>query len=235
MTLSLHRIHVSADFVKLFERNTTHLRSLYTSSMISGEKKMFRALLTMILSLSHLHTCQLRLAIGTGPIPPASVLKSPIQRLKLVGPTEVCVLDRLSVLLGYLPLLQSLSIVAQKLAWTSTPSKSDLSIPVPISTFTLKIQVLDIPVYLFLQFVSSVMPQLETLTIICLFAQPNHSYLDRIQWNALLLDSLPNLRQVILMIHRASTVDESIWNKKCELLGKNFARRRVALRIIGKT
>ena len=202
--------------------------------MVSGEKKNLHALLTMILSLPQLHTCQLRLAIGTSPIPLKSVLNSPIQRLKLIGLTEVCSLDRLSLLLGSLPSLQSLSIVTQKLTWTATPSKSNLNIQVPISTFTLKIQELDIPAYLFLQFVSSVMPQLETLTIVCLLAQPDHSYVDRMQWNVI-LELRRSLRQVTLMIHRASTVDEHIWNKKCELLGKAFAKRRVALRIIGKT
>ena len=233
MTLSLHRDHVTMDFLEFFERNTTHLRSLYTSSMISGDKTMLRALMMTILSLPRLHTCQLRLAIGTSSIPLTNAPKSPLQRLKLLGDKEICSMDRLSLLLASLPSLQSLHIIARQLRWNSNSSLPDLNVKTPVSTLTLKVQEFVIPLPLLLRFVSSVMPQLERLAIQCLFAQQDLSYMNHTEWNRFIA-SLRSLREVTLTIHRASALEETTWTKKCELLGKHFFKKSVALRIIEK-
>jgi hypothetical protein len=225
-TLILHRLNITKDLVDLFQENTTHLRYLNISSIVSGDKKALHQLLEMIISRPCLETCRIRLGISMSPIQLKSSSKSPIKSLRLIGKNENCSTDRLMMLLQHLPELQSLHIIANQLNFTSTNNICTA----PISNFILNIHQFNISFVHFIHFISNLTPDVEELKVICRTPLENMAYLDYREW-IMFIALLPNLKKMTLDISRATQINEQIWERNCQQLIKLMTSNRIVLHI----
>jgi hypothetical protein len=184
----------------------------------------------MIISLSNLQKCYLRLGISMSPIQLNISLKSPIKNLRLIGMEENCITDRLIVLLQYLPYLQSLHIIANQLNFNSTIKTKIIPGTNPISIFILNIKQFNVPFVQFANFILTLTPYVQELTIICRTPDENLTYLQHLEWISL-IKLLSNLQKLTLRIYRANTINEQLWNKNCEQLTKIMTNSHIVLRI----
>lgn len=215
-TFILHRLHITQNILNIFQQNTTHIRYVHISSVISGDKIHLHQLLELVLSLPNLRKCHLRLGIGLCSDSLTISQKSPMKYLQLNGANEFCRTDRLIELLEYLPYLQTLHIIANQLNIISTnviPSN------ISISHFILNINEFNVSLIQFLTFISILTPNIEELTILCRTPLNDISYLNHREWIAF-IHSLPNLKKLTLKLSRSNTIDEQIWTKTCEKLTK---------------
>ncbi|CAF1276754.1 unnamed protein product [Rotaria sordida] len=230
-TLFLHRLHITKDFLNLFQQNSTYLRYLNISSIVSGDKIMMHQLLEIILSLSNLQTLRLGLRMSMSPIQLRISSKSPIKNLKLIGLNENFFIDRLIILLQYLPYLQSLHIITNQINFISTKNTDNISCTNSISSFTLNIHEFIVSFVQFTNFILRIIPYVQELKIICRSPVQNFDYLNHREW-IMFIQSLPNLKKIILDISRNNDIDEQIWNKKCQMLIKLMIKNHIILQIV---
>ncbi|CAF2713658.1 unnamed protein product [Rotaria sp. Silwood2] len=229
-TLFLHRLHITKDFLSLFQKNSTHLRYINISSIVSGDKILLHQLLEMILSLSNLRTCRLCLGISMSPIQLRFSSKSSIKNLKLIRIYENFFIDRFIILLQCLPYLQSLHIIANQINFSSTKNTNNIYCTVPISSFTLNINKVNVSFVQFTNFMLCVTPYLQDLNFICRTSVQNLNYLNHREW-MIFIQSLPNLKKVTLDIYPSNDIHEQIWNKKCQILVDLMIKNHIILRI----
>lgn len=228
-TLTVHRLNITKDFLNIFQQNTTHLRYLNISSLVSGNKKYLHRLLEMIISLPSLQQCRLRLGISMSPLPLQITAKSSMKDLRLIAMNENCVANRLVLLLQYLPCLQSLHIIANQL--NLTPVNNSPSVcTTPISSFTLNLNQWNVPLVELTHFILILTPYVQELKIICRTPLENLTYLNHDEW-IMLIQSLPNLEKFTLGIGRQSEFDEQIWTKSCQKLTKLLTRYHITFQI----
>ncbi|CAF1216010.1 unnamed protein product [Rotaria sp. Silwood1] len=226
-TLFIHRLHITKDFLNLFEQNSIHLRYLNISSIVSGNKILLYQLLEKILLLSNLQICHLRLGISMSTNQLQISSKSSIKNLKLIGTYENLFIDRLIILLQYLPYLQSLHIITNQINFSSTKNICCL---VPISNFTLNISEFNISFVQLTNFLLCVTPNVQEFKIICRNSIQNINYLNYQEWK-IFIQSLSYLKKLTLDIHRSNNIDEQIWNKKCEILNNLMIENHIILHI----
>ncbi len=223
-------MNINKNFLPIFQQNTSHLRYLNISPIVSIDKKSMHQLLEMIISLPNLQICSLRLGIVMCFVQPSVSLKSPIKNLRLTGMNEPCFTNRLMILLQHLPCLQSLHIIANQLNFMSTIKLDDISCTAPISIFILNINEFIVPIVQFTNFILNLTPYVQELKIICRTPIQDLTYLDHREWIKL-IKSLPNLKELTLDIRRTNDIDEKIWDKRCQLLTKLMTINHIVLRI----
>jgi hypothetical protein len=228
-TLTLHRLNITKNFLDIFQQNTTHLRYLNISSLVSGNKKYLHQLLEMIISLQNLQQCRLRLGISMSPCLLQITSKSPMKDLRLIAMNENCATNRLIILLQYLPCLQSLHIIANQLNLTPMTDSANVCIA-PISSFTLNLHQWNVSLLELTRFILTLTPHVQELKIICRTPLENLTYLNPEEW-ILFVQSLPNLEKLTLGIDRRNDIDEQIWTKSCQKLTKLISRYHITFRI----
>ncbi len=222
-------MNITKGLLNIFQQNTSHLRYLNISSVVSGDKKCIHQLLEMIISLPNLQICRLRLGISMSPIQLKISSKSPIKNLRLFGINENCSIDRLILLLQHLPCLQSLHIIANQLNCVSKINTKFI-FTAPISNFILNIHQFNVPFIQFTNFILTLTPCVQELTIICRTPLENLNYLNHQEW-ILFIQSSPNLKKLTLNIDRISTINEQIWEKNCQKLTKLMTENHIAIQI----
>jgi hypothetical protein len=155
--------------------------------------------------------------------------KSSIKKLRLIGINEHCSTDRLSVLLQHLPCLQSLHIIANQLNFVSKTNTEIIS-TAPISNFILNIHQFNVRFVEFSNFISTLTPCVQELTIICRASLENLTYLNHQEWIPF-IQSLPNLKKLTLNISRTRTINEQTWEKNCQELTKLMTKNHIAIQI----
>jgi hypothetical protein len=204
----------------------THLRYLHISPVVSGDKKFLHKLLEMILSISNLQTCYLRLGISMCSNQLQIPSKSPIKTLRLIGMNENCSVDRLIILLQHLPCLQSLHIVANQLNFFPTTNGKNIFCTNTISSFTLNINEFSISFVQLTDFILTLTPYVQELKIICRTPVQNFSYLNHRDW-VVFIKALSNMKKLTLDIYRPNEIDKETWDKRCQMLTKVMTKNRI--------
>ena len=229
-TLFLHRLTITKDLLCILQQNTTYLRYLNISPVVSCDKRSMQQLIKLILSLLYLQNCRLRLGMSMLSTQIVVSSQSPIKNLRLTGINEFCFIDRLISFLQHLPYLQSLHITANQLNLLPMKNTNNVSCTVPISTFTLNIKEFPDSFVQFTHSIACVAPYVRELKIICRNAIQNLIYVDHLIWIKF-VQSLPNLHELTLDINRSNEIDERIWDKKCQNLIKSMIKNHVILKI----
>ncbi|CAF4381361.1 unnamed protein product, partial [Rotaria sordida] len=83
----------------------------------------------------------------------------------------------------------------------------------------------------FTNFILRIIPYVQELKIICRSPIQNFDYLKHREW-IMFIQSLPNLKKIILDISRSNDIDEQIWNKKCQMLIKLMIKNHILLQLV---
>lgn len=228
ISLIFCHLHVTNDILDLLRYHAPHLKSLNMSSHVSNK---WNILLETILSLPVLHTCYLKLGISLCRIKSTILSKSSIKHLSLLGTNESCCINSLTSLLYYLPHLTSLHIQCNQLKCNEIIDDQYINRLLSLSSFSLTINHLPKLCIDFVYFISTIMPHLEQLKLKCSNPLNNLVYLNMYQWIKL-LNSLPKLREVILIVTPKKKIKEKSWNNRCEQLTKFMNMKHITLQIL---
>lgn len=221
---------ITKEFLTLFKKNSIHLRYLNISQVVSGDKLVLHQLLETILSIQYLQICYLRLGIGLSPFPLKRSSKGSIKELRLIGMHENFSFDRLIVLIENLPYLRKLYIVSKKIHFIPEQDGNNSICTVPIVSFTLNINELNIPFTYFTNCIIRAVPYVEEIKIKCRTPLTTLDYLNVHDWINF-AKSLSRLCKITIDISRGNAIDEQIWTNKCQSLLKKMVRNHIDLRI----
>ena len=221
-------MNIDKYILNIFQQNSNHLRYIYISLDTSGAKKIFKNLLEIIVSLKYLCKCQLRLAIATSELSKSTVnLQNPMKFLRLLGERENCSTKQIANLLDYLPNLETFHLIVNQLKF-SPQNKSNSS----ITKCILNINQFDATFINLIEFISTIAPHVEDLTIIFRTPFELTTYVDIYQWNQVIPLLLTKLQHLTLEIKHTDHITNEIWDRHCKRLSKFMTKNDIILRLV---